>query len=68
MILPNIFLVENYMKFKNTNVVYFSEHSPMSEFNEFGPRLKSAKNRFQVNTGLNLEALKTILNGTIHNS
>jgi len=26
-----------------------------SEFNEFEPRLKSAKNRFQLNAGLNLE-------------
>ena len=32
-----------------------------SEFNEFEPRLKSAKNRFQLSTGLNLETLNTIL-------
>ena len=39
---------------------------PLSEFNEFEPRLKSAKNRFQVSAGLNLEAMNTILSGTNH--
>ena len=34
-----------------------------SEFNEFESRLKSAKNRFQLSAGLNLETLNTILNG-----
>ena len=33
----------------------------VSEFNEFKPRLKSHKNRFQLNAGLNLEKLNTIL-------
>ena len=33
----------------------------MSEFNEFEPRLKSVKNRFQLSTGLNLETFNTIL-------
>ena len=28
---------------------------PVSEFNEFKPRLKSAKNRLQLSAGLNLE-------------
>ena len=33
-----------------------------SELNQFNPRLKSAKNRFQLSTGLNYEtALNTIL-------
>ena len=36
----------------------------VSEFNEFEPRLKSAKNRFQLSTGLNLETLNTILSET----
>ena len=36
----------------------------MSEFNEFEPRLKSAKNRFQLSAGLNLETLNTILSET----
>ena len=30
-----------------------------SEFNEFKPSLKSAKTRFQLSAGLNLEALNT---------
>ena len=32
----------------------------VSEFNEFEPSLKSAKNRFQLSAGLNLETLNTI--------
>ena len=31
------------------------ENFPKSEFNEFESRLKSAKNRFQLSTGLKLE-------------
>ena len=38
----------------------------MSEFNEFEPRLKSAKNRFQLSADLKLEKLNTILSGTIN--
>ena len=34
-----------------------------SEFNEFEPRLKSAKKRFQLSAGLNLEKGNTILIG-----
>ena len=37
-----------------------------SEFNELEPRLKSAKNQFQMSAGLNLETLNTILSGTNH--
>ena len=33
----------------------------MSEFNEFKPRLKPSKNRFQLSAGLNLEKLKSII-------
>ena len=33
----------------------------VSKFNEFEPRLKSAKNRFQFSAGLNLEKFNTIL-------
>jgi len=36
----------------------------VSEFNEFKPRLKSPKTRFQLSAGLNLEKLNTILSGT----
>ena len=39
------------------------EQCPKSEFNEFEPRLKSAKNRFQLSAGLNLEKLNSILSG-----
>ena len=38
----------------------------MSKFNEFEPRLKSAKNRFQLSASLNLETLNTILSVTNH--
>ena len=37
-----------------------------SKFNEFEPCLKSAKNRFQLSAGLNLEILKTILSVNNH--
>ena len=37
---------------------------PMSEFNESKPRIKSAKNRVQLNANLNLETLNMILSGT----
>ena len=39
---------------------------PESELNDFEPRLKSAKTRFQLSAGLNLETLNTILSGTSH--
>ena len=41
-----------------------SNKTSVSEFNEFKPRLKSPKNRFQLSAGLNLETLNTILSGT----
>ena len=37
---------------------------PVSEFNEFKPRLYSFKNRFPLSAGLNLEKFNTILSGT----
>ena len=36
----------------------------VSEFNEFEPRLKPAKNRSQFSAGLNLEGMNTILSWT----
>ena len=36
------------------------------KFNEFKPRLKSPKNRFQMSAGLNLEKFNTILSETNH--
>ena len=38
----------------------------VSEFNEFKPRLKAPKNRFQLSAGLNLEKCNTILSETNH--
>ena len=40
--------------------------SSESEFNEFESRLKSAKNRFQLSAGLDLEKKDTVLNGINH--
>ena len=40
--------------------------NPVSEFNEFYPRLKFAQTRFQLSAGVNLETLNTILSGTNH--
>ena len=41
------------------------ERSEM-EFKEFEPRFKSAKTRFKLSAGLNLETFDTILSGTNH--
>ena len=38
----------------------------VSEFNEFKPRLKAPKNRFQLSAGLNFEKCNTILSETNH--
>ena len=40
--------------------------SPEMEFKEFEPRVKSAKTRFELSAGLNLETFDTILSGTNH--
>ena len=36
------------------------------EFKEFEPRFKSAKTRFKLSVGLNLETFDSILSGTNH--
>ena len=36
------------------------------EFKEFEPRFKSAKTRFKLSAGLNLETFDTLLSGTNH--
>ena len=36
------------------------------EFKEFEPQFKSAKTRFKLSAGLNLEKFDTILSGTNH--
>ena len=38
---------------QNFQVIFFK--LPVSAINEFEPRLKSAKNQFQLSAGLNLE-------------
>jgi len=38
-----------------------------AEFKEFKSRLKSAKTRFKLSAGLNLETFDTILSETNHN-
>ena len=40
--------------------------TPVSEFSEFKPRLKSPKNPFQLSNGFNLEKCNTILCGINH--
>ena len=40
--------------------------TPEMEFNEFEPRFKSAKTRFKLSAGLNLETFDTILSETNH--
>ena len=45
----------------------YQKFSPSEmEFKEFEPRFKSAKTRFKLSAGLNLETLDTILSGTNH--
>ena len=39
---------------------------PEMEFKEFEPQFKSAKTRFKLSAGLNLETFDTILSGTNH--
>ena len=41
-------------------------NSPEMEFKEFEPRFKSAKTRFKLSAGLNLETFNTILSGINH--
>ena len=44
----------------------FYMHARCPNLIEFEPRLKSAKARFQLSAGVNLETLNTILSGTNH--
>ena len=39
---------------------------PEMEFKELKPRFKSAKTRFKLSAGFNLETVDTSLNGTNH--
>ena len=45
--------------------IILDQYSEM-EFKEFEPRFKSAKTRFKLSAGLNLETFDTILSGTNH--
>ena len=45
--------------------VFLTEKTEM-EFKEFEPRFKSAKTRFKLSAGINLETFDTILSGTNH--
>ena len=55
--------VDNSLNYNEGNLEILST---VSEFNEFKPRLKSPKNRFQLSAGLNLEKFHTILSETNH--
>ena len=46
--------------------MFLSNGNSEAKFNEFEPRLKSAKNLFQLSAGLNLEKFNSILSGTNH--
>ena len=59
------------LKREKNFITYFSKKivslkSSEAEFKEFEPRLKSAKTRFKLSVGLNLETFDTILSGTNH--
>jgi len=58
-----IFQERNLIFATNSNFLIPISLKPVSEFNEFEPRLKSAKTLFQLSAGVNLE---TILSGTNH--
>jgi len=49
---------------KRINLLYYMRVK--MEFKEFEPRFKSAKTRFKLSAGLNLETFDTILSGTNH--
>ena len=45
--------------------IFLWKYNAVSEFNEFKPRLKPPKNRFQLSAGLNLEKFNTIFANNI---
>ena len=51
---------------KKLDSIYEKIKQPEMEFKEFEPRFKSAKTRFKLSAGLNLETFDTILRGTNH--
>ena len=50
-----LFFIIIYSRILPDQIVKVKNKYPVSEFNEFKPRLKSLKNRFQMSAGLNLE-------------
>ena len=50
----------------STSLTKLCLHSSEMEFKEFEPWFKSAKTRFKLSAGLNLETFDTILSGTNH--
>ena len=50
----------------NSNFLILLSVQPVAELKEFKPRFKSAKTRFKLSAGLNLETFDTIFNGTNH--
>ena len=61
--------IEDHLKLHNFRTIEFPLikciQSEM-EFKEFKPRFKSAKTRFKLSAGLNLETFDTISSGTNH--
>jgi len=57
----NIALIFEHLR----NIAYILQW-PKMEFKEFEPRFKSAKTRFKLSAGLNLETFDTILSGSNH--
>ena len=61
-----ITMMVSFLNLKAYFLVLRSGMTTESEFNEFEPRLKSAKTRFELSAGLNLETFDTILSRTNH--
>ncbi len=59
-----LFWINSYQWVRSSEVLIKSTEA---EFKEFKSRLKSAKTRFKLSTGLNFETFDTILSETNHN-
>ena len=58
-----IFFFSRHFDLFKKKCILYNIYSEM-EFKEFEPRFKSAKARFKLSAGLNLETFDTILSGT----
>ena len=56
----------DHITIKEDNLWMYLSNEPEMEFKEFEPRFESAKTRFKLSAGLNLEKFDTILSGTNH--